>query len=159
MTDGGYGPVRRKEDARFIRGKGTFVDDIQLPGMLHGAILRSPLAHARIVSIDTTAAEGHPKVNAVITGQMLEDRKLAWMPTLSRDIQAGLATDKVRFAGPEGAGHQCGAVPGPGGPLCGRRGPVLGPRRARAHQRRVRAAPRGDRRHEGAGPRCPGDPG
>src|SRR5450759_1216888 len=97
MTDGGYGPVRRKEDARFIRGKGTFVDDIQLPGMLHGAILRSPLAHARIVSIDTTAAEGHPKVNAVITGQMLEDRKLAWMPTLSRDIQAVLATDKVRF--------------------------------------------------------------
>ena len=101
MTDGGYGPVRRKEDARFIRGKGTFVDDIQLPGMLHGAILRSPLAHARIVSIDTTAAEGHPKVNAVITGQMLEDRKLAWMPTLSRDIQAVLATDKVRFQGQE----------------------------------------------------------
>ena len=101
MTDGGYGPVRRKEDARFIRGKGTFVDDIQLPGMLHGAILRSPLAHARIVSIDTAAAEGHPKVNAVITGQMLEDRKLAWMPTLSRDIQAVLATDKVRFQGQE----------------------------------------------------------
>jgi carbon-monoxide dehydrogenase large subunit len=101
MTDGGYGPVRRKEDARFIRGKGTFVDDIQLPGMLHGAILRSPLAHARIVSIDTTAAEGHPKVSAVITGQMLEDRKLAWMPTLSRDIQAVLATDKVRFQGQE----------------------------------------------------------
>ena len=96
-----YGPLQRKEDARFIRGKGTFVDDIQLPGMLHGAILRSPLAHAKIVSIDTAAAEGHPKVCAVITGRMLEDRKLAWMPTLSRDIQAVLATDKVRFQGQE----------------------------------------------------------
>ena len=56
--DGAYGPVRRKEDARFLRGQGTFVDDIQLPGMLHGAILRSPLAHARIVSVDTAAARG-----------------------------------------------------------------------------------------------------
>jgi carbon-monoxide dehydrogenase large subunit len=96
-----YGPMKRKEDARFIRGQGTFVDDIQLPGMLHGAILRSPVAHARIVSIDTAAAEGHPKVSAVITGQMLEERKLAWMPTLSHDVQAVLATDKVRFQGQE----------------------------------------------------------
>jgi aerobic carbon-monoxide dehydrogenase large subunit len=96
-----YGPVRRKEDARFIRGQGTFTDDIQLPGLLHGAILRSPLAHARIVSIDTLAAEAHPRVRAVITGQSLEQRKLAWMPTLSQDVQAVLATDKVRFQGQE----------------------------------------------------------
>jgi carbon-monoxide dehydrogenase large subunit len=99
--NGAYGPVKRKEDARFIRGKGIFVDDIQLPGMLHGAILRSPLAHARIVSIDTAAAEAHPKVRAVITGQTLAGRKLAWMPTLSQDVQAVLATDKVRFQGQE----------------------------------------------------------
>jgi aerobic carbon-monoxide dehydrogenase large subunit len=98
---GAYGPVRRKEDARFIRGQGTFTDDIQLPGMLHGAILRSPLAHARIVSIDTLAAEAHPQVRAVITGQSLDQRKLAWMPTLSQDVQAVLATDKVRFQGQE----------------------------------------------------------
>jgi aerobic carbon-monoxide dehydrogenase large subunit len=98
---GAYGPVRRKEDARFIRGQGTFTDDIQLPGMLHGAILRSPLAHARIVSIDTLAAEAHPRVRAVITGQSLDQRKLAWMPTLSQDVQAVLATDKVRFQGQE----------------------------------------------------------
>jgi aerobic carbon-monoxide dehydrogenase large subunit len=98
---GAYGPIKRKEDARFIRGQGTFTDDIQLPGMLHGAILRSPLAHARIVSIDTTAAEAHPRVKAVITGQMLDDRGLAWMPTLSQDVQAVLATDKVRFQGQE----------------------------------------------------------
>jgi carbon-monoxide dehydrogenase large subunit len=96
-----YGPARRKEDARFIRGRGTFVDDVQLPGMLHGAILRSPLAHARILSVDTAAAEAHPKVKAVITGETLAARNLAWMPTLSRDVQAVLATDKVRFQGQE----------------------------------------------------------
>jgi aerobic carbon-monoxide dehydrogenase large subunit len=98
---GAYGPIKRKEDARFIRGQGTFTDDVQLPGMLHGAVLRSPLAHARIVSIDTTAAEAHPGVKAVLTGQMLDDRGLAWMPTLSQDVQAVLATDKVRFQGQE----------------------------------------------------------
>jgi carbon-monoxide dehydrogenase large subunit len=99
--NGAYGPVRRKEDARFIRGQGTFVDDIQLPGMLHGAILRSPLAHARIVSVDVAAALAHPRVEAVITGLDLADRALAWMPTLSGDVQAVLATDKVRFQGQE----------------------------------------------------------
>jgi carbon-monoxide dehydrogenase large subunit len=96
-----YGPVARKEDARFIRGKGTFVDDIKLPGMLHGAMLRSPLAHARITSIDTAAALAHPMVEAVITGELLAERGLAWMPTLSADVQAVLATDKVRFQGQE----------------------------------------------------------
>ncbi len=101
VHNGAYGPVRRKEDARFIRGQGTYLDDIQLPGMLHGAILRSPLAHARITSIDTSAAEAHPKVRAVITGRTLEGLKLAWMPTLSHDVQAVLATDKVRFQGQE----------------------------------------------------------
>ena len=103
-TDGpasAYGPVRRREDARFIRGKGTFTDDIQLPGMLHGAILRSPLAHARITNIDTAAAQAHPRVRAIITGEALQKMELAWMPTLSRDVQAVLATDKVRFQGQE----------------------------------------------------------
>ncbi|MGI9005024.1 MAG: molybdopterin cofactor-binding domain-containing protein [Streptosporangiaceae bacterium] len=97
----GYGSVPRKEDPRFLRGLGTFVDDISLPGMLHGAILRSPLAHARIVSVDTAAAQAHPRVKAVITGETLAARDLAWMPTLSADLQAVLATDKVRFQGQE----------------------------------------------------------
>jgi carbon-monoxide dehydrogenase large subunit len=96
-----YGSHPRKEDARFIRGQGTFVDDISLPGMLHGAVLRSPLAHARIVSVDATAARAHPKVEAVLTGEDLAGRGLAWMPTLSGDVQAVLATDKVRFQGQE----------------------------------------------------------
>jgi carbon-monoxide dehydrogenase large subunit len=97
----GFGSVRRKEDARFIRGQGHYVDDVQLPRMLHGAVLRSPVAHARIVSIDTSAALQHPKVHAVITGADLEASGMAWMPTMSADRQAVLATDKVRFQGQE----------------------------------------------------------
>ncbi|MEJ7773732.1 MAG: aerobic carbon-monoxide dehydrogenase large subunit [Nocardioidaceae bacterium] len=97
----GFGRLQRKEDPRFIRGKGRYLDDITLPGMLHGAILRSPVAHARIVSIDTTAAVAHPGVHAVITGKDLEPLNLAWAPTLSADVQAVLATDKVRFQGQE----------------------------------------------------------
>ncbi|WP_246278427.1 aerobic carbon-monoxide dehydrogenase large subunit [Phytohabitans rumicis] len=97
----GFGRMHRKEDARFVRGRGTYVDDVNLPGMLYGAVLRSPYAHARIVSIDTSAAQAHPRVKAVITGQVLESLKLAWMPTLSYDTQAVLATDKVRFQGQE----------------------------------------------------------
>ena len=97
----GYGRLQRKEDPRFVRGKGNYVDDIVLPGMLHGAILRAPMAHARLVSIDTARALAHPKVVAVITGKDLEGLKLAWAPTLSADVQAVLVTDKVRFQGQE----------------------------------------------------------
>ncbi|GII92144.1 aerobic carbon-monoxide dehydrogenase large subunit [Sinosporangium siamense] len=100
-TPMGFGRMHRKEDARFIRGRGQYVDDVQLPGMLHGAILRSPHAHARILSVDTSAAEALPGVKAVITGETLAGLGLAWMPTLSKDVQAVLATDKVRFQGQE----------------------------------------------------------
>ncbi|GAA3236095.1 aerobic carbon-monoxide dehydrogenase large subunit [Dactylosporangium siamense] len=97
----GFGRMHRKEDARFVRGKGNYVDDVNLPGMLHGSFLRSPYAHAKIVSIDTSAAEALPGVKAVITGAVLETLSLAWMPTLSYDTQAVLATDKVRFQNQE----------------------------------------------------------
>ena len=97
----GHGRMLRKEDPRLVRGRGRFVDDVQLRGMLHLAILRAPMAHARIVSIDTSAAEAHPKVKAVVTGEALAEKGLAWMPTLSNDVQAVLATDKVRFQGQE----------------------------------------------------------
>ena len=93
--------VRRKEDDRFIRGKGTYVDDVKLPGMLHLALLRSPLAHARITSIDPSGALATPGVVAVITGRDLAAHNLAWMPTLSGDTQAVLALDKVLFQGQE----------------------------------------------------------
>ncbi|NLW99782.1 MAG: carbon-monoxide dehydrogenase large subunit [Actinomycetales bacterium] len=97
----GFGRMLRKEDPRLIRGRGRFVDDVQLPGMLHLAILRAPVAHARIISVDTSAAEAHPKVRLVVTGAMLQEKGLAWMPTLSNDVQSVLATDKVRFQGQE----------------------------------------------------------
>jgi carbon-monoxide dehydrogenase large subunit len=69
--------------------------------MLHGAMLRSPYAHAKLISIDTSAALAHPGVHAVITGKDLEGLNLAWAPTLSADVMAILATDKVRFQGQE----------------------------------------------------------
>lgn len=99
---GGIGhSVRRKEDDRFIQGAGRYLDDVVLPGMLHMAILRSPVAHARIVSIDASEAQAMEGVVAVVTGEMLAGYNLAWMPTLSGDTQAVLATDKVRFQGQE----------------------------------------------------------
>ena len=99
---GGIGvSLARKEDARFIHGQGHYVDDVVLPGMLHMVIVRSPHAHARIKGIDSSAAMAIPGVIAVVTGELLAQHKLAWMPTLSGDTQAVLATDKVRFQGQE----------------------------------------------------------
>ena len=99
---GGMGASRRRvEDNRFIRGKGRYIDDVVLPGMLHMEIVRSTVAHARIKSIDTSAAWEVPGVRLVLTGETLAARNLAWMPTLSYDTQAVLATDKVRFQGQE----------------------------------------------------------
>src|ERR1022692_1142247 len=99
---GGRGGSRKRvEDNRFIRGKGNYTDDIHLPGMLHMEILRSPVAHARITRIDASRAWELPGVHLVLTGDMMATRNLAWMPTLSYDTQAVLATDKVRFQGQE----------------------------------------------------------
>jgi carbon-monoxide dehydrogenase large subunit len=88
---------KRKEDARFIRGQGNYVDDVQLPGMLYGDIVRSPYAHALIKHIDISAALAVPGVLAVITGRDLDAAGLAWMPTLSADTEAVLALDRVHY--------------------------------------------------------------
>ncbi len=99
---GGIGhSVLRKEDPRFIRGKGNYVDDLKLPGMLHLAIVRSPMAHARIKSIDSEKALAIPGVLAIITGKDLEQYNLAWMPTLMGDTQMVLPVDTVQFDGQE----------------------------------------------------------
>ena len=108
----GFGKMLRKEDARLVRGMGQFCDDIQLPGMLHMAILRAPVAHARIVSIDKSAAEALPNVVAVVTGADLAEHGLAWMPTLSNDVQAVLAPVYVSLPGPDRAGVCCVIVAG-----------------------------------------------
>src|SRR4029077_9105225 len=99
---GGMGhSVKRKEDQRFIQGKGTYVDDVHLPEMVYGQMIRSPYAHARIVAIRTEEAKKLPGVLAVITGQDLEKAGLAWMPTLFHDRQMVLATGKVLFQSQE----------------------------------------------------------
>src|SRR5256885_10652421 len=77
--------VRRKEDPRFIRGQGNYIDDVKLPGMLFMDIVRSPYAHAMITNIDGSQALKVPGVVAVVTGKDLEAAGLAWMPTLMSD--------------------------------------------------------------------------
>jgi len=93
--------VKRKEDQRFVQGKGTYVDDVRLPGMAYGQMIRSPYAHARIVAIRTEEAKKLAGVLAVITGEDLEKAGLAWMPTLFHDRQMVLATGKVLFQSQE----------------------------------------------------------
>ena len=102
---GGMGhSIKRKEDPRFIRGQGHYVDDIQLPGMLYLDIVRSPYAHARIKSINTERALKVPGVLAVITGETLAQYNLHWMPTLMSDTQMVLPTEKVMYQAQEVAG-------------------------------------------------------
>jgi len=99
---GGIGQsVKRKEDARFVRGQGTYVDDIKLPGMLYLDIVRSPYAHARIRYINSERAMKVPGVLAVITGKDLEAAKLAWMPTLMSDRQMVLPVERVMYQAQE----------------------------------------------------------
>lgn len=92
---------KRVEDARFTQGKGNYVDDIKLPGMLHGDFVRSPYAHARVKSINIDAAMALPGVVAVLTAKDLEPLNLHWMPTLAGDKQMVLADGKVLFQGQE----------------------------------------------------------
>ena len=64
-------PLRRREDLKLLAGKGRYVDDVRLPGMLHMAILRSPHAHAQINSVDLSAAKVAPGVRLVLSGKAL----------------------------------------------------------------------------------------
>jgi carbon-monoxide dehydrogenase large subunit len=97
--------MKRKEDPRFIEGRGRYVDDITLPNTLHLAIVHSPYPHALIKSIDSSAALKVPGVVAVITGKDLEAAKLAWIPTFhGYDKQMVLAVGKVLYQYQEVAG-------------------------------------------------------
>src|SRR5678809_1523574 len=99
---GGMGhSVKRKEDPRFLRGLGNYVDDVNLPGMLYLDIVRSPYAHATIKNIDISKATAIPGVLAVITGKDLEKYNLHWMPTLMSDTQMVLPVDKVMYQAQE----------------------------------------------------------
>src|SRR5580658_10847594 len=99
--------IKRSEDPRILTGAGRYVDDIKLPGMLHAAFLRSPLAHGRVLSVDASAARALPGVVAVLTGADLEAITVQAPDPLRALFGIGgptpqfslLATDKVRFAG------------------------------------------------------------
>src|SRR6476661_134388 len=93
--------LRRKEDPRFIRGAGNYIDDFKLPGMLYLDIVRSPYAHARITNINIEKALKVPGVLAVITGKDLDKYGLAWMPTLMSDKQMVLPIDTVKYQAQE----------------------------------------------------------
>src|SRR5512133_1547818 len=92
---------KRVEDARFTQGKGNYVDDLKMQGMLFGDFVRSPYAHARVKSIDATAAKALPGVVAVLTADDLRPLGLHWMPTLAGDKQMVLADGKVLYQGQE----------------------------------------------------------
>ena len=99
---GGMGhSVKRKEDPRFIRGQGNYVDDIVRPGMVFMDIVRSPYAHAKIKSINTEKALALPGVAAVITGETLKEYNLHMMPTLMSDTQMVLPVEKVCYQSQE----------------------------------------------------------
>src|SRR5712691_4912633 len=97
-------PIERIEDLRFLRGRGTFVDDLARPDLLHAVILRSAVAHGRIRSIDASAARARPGVHAVITAA-----EIGAVPTipLRQEIfpafkpfeQPVIAHEKVRYVG------------------------------------------------------------
>ena len=98
-------PRARKEDARLVTGQANWTDNIQLPGMVHVAYLRSPMAHARIRSVDVSAARGAPGVIAAFSGAdfAAEQGSLpcAWPVTPDIIIPAHppMATDEVRYVG------------------------------------------------------------
>ena len=99
--------VKRSEDPRILTGAGRYVDDVKLPGLLHAAFVRSPLAHARVLAVDASAAEALPGVVAVLTGADLDAMTVRGPDPVLAFIGLGgsgpdyslLATDKVRFVG------------------------------------------------------------
>lgn len=92
---------KRVEDIRFTQGKGQYVDDVKLPGMVFGDFVRSPYAHAKVTKIDASKALKLPGVIAVLTAEDLKGVNLAWMPTLAGDVQMVLADGKVLYQNQE----------------------------------------------------------
>ena len=130
--------VKRKEDPRFIRGAGEYIDDVNLPGQLWLDIVRSPYAHATIKSIDATEALKVPGVaGGRSPARTSEGYKLHWMPTLAGDMQMVLPTDTVMYQAQEVAAVIATS------PLRRRRRRRRGPRRLRAaagHRRPAQGA-------------------
>src|SRR5438445_10432775 len=102
--------IKRREDPRFITGKGNYTDDIKLPNMTYASFVRSPHAHARIKGIDARAAKAIPGVLAVYTGKDLADAKVGSLPcgSLLPGIKVPphmpIAVDQARYMGDAVAG-------------------------------------------------------
>ena len=98
-------PLPRREDARLLSGRGRYVDDVHLDGMLHAAVFRSSRAHGRVLSIDVAAASAVPGIVGVFTHAEFEAvlkpirPRIAAMPGFEHFLQLPLATDKVRYVG------------------------------------------------------------
>jgi carbon-monoxide dehydrogenase large subunit len=97
-------PIERIEDLRFLRGRGQFIGDLKREGMLHAAILRSPIAHGRLVAVDASAAIVLPGVRAVITASDIGavpriPLRLLPLPGTERFLQPVIAQDRVRYVG------------------------------------------------------------
>src|SRR5215470_15624101 len=103
-------PVPREEDPRLLRGKGKYVDDVKLPGEARGYVLRSPHAHAKVLSVDVGKARQSPGVLCVLTADDVKKRGLGTLrPALPRKRRDGspgyvcphplLAIDRVRYVG------------------------------------------------------------
>ena len=96
--------VERVEDTRLLTGRGTYVDDITRPGMLHACFVRSPYAHAKFTAIDVTAALALPGVHVVLTAADLNPEvKEAWHAVAGKDVpdtpRPPLAEGEVKFVG------------------------------------------------------------
>src|SRR5512145_2345859 len=94
--------IKRREDPRFITGRGQYVDDVKLPGLTYAAFVRSPHAHARIKGINVTRAKAVPGFVAVYTGQDVKVGNLpcGWMlPDIKVPPRPVLAQGKARYAG------------------------------------------------------------
>ncbi len=98
-------PMERREDLRFLRGRGQYVDDLAVPGLLHATILRSAVAHGRLVSVDASDALKCPGVHAVITakdmpgGPPIIPMRLQPLPEFKPFEQPVIAHEKVRYVG------------------------------------------------------------
>src|SRR5690349_12484856 len=92
-------PLRRKEDRRLITGRGRYVEDLHFPGMVHAAFVRSPHAHARVVSIDPAAARAMPGVIAIYTARDLPECARPIPPSIAPPVGFRATTQPV-FADP-----------------------------------------------------------
>ncbi|MCH2319736.1 MAG: xanthine dehydrogenase family protein molybdopterin-binding subunit [SAR202 cluster bacterium] len=105
MTTAAFGSaLKRKEDPRLITGQGTYVEDVSLTGMLHIVLVRSPLAHASIKSIDSSEASKSPGVVAIFTGEDLKEElgslPCGWVVPDTKEVpHPPLAVDRVRYVG------------------------------------------------------------